>query len=172
MSCTMPTSRASSSPVMATLPRPWSASRTYTTASRMPRARGDASRRPRSAADHKVGPPAARAGPRHGHLAYVRAARPAMGPGDQRLHRVALTADLRLDAAIFAVLHPADDAEPAGLALHRAAVPDALHAAPDHQMRDDGHARTSLRNSSSSRRVMPSFSARASLEPGSSPTTT
>ena len=45
-------------------------------------------------------------------------------------------------------------------------------AAADHQVRDDLHAPTSLRNSSSSTRATPSFSALASFEPGSSPTTT
>ena len=45
-------------------------------------------------------------------------------------------------------------------------------AAADPQVCDDVHAPTSLRNSSSSMRVTPSYSARASFEPASSPTTT
>src|SRR6516165_3446463 len=113
----------------------------------MPCVRGDRSRRRSSATDHKVRPPrAAGPGPRDRDVAYLRAARPVMRPGDERLHRLARARDLRLDIAVLAVPDPAHDAEPAGLALHGAAKPHPLDAAADHQVRDDLHTRTSLRN--------------------------
>src|SRR5262249_17364889 len=135
--------------------------------------RGSRSHARTSAANLKVGPPGgAGVAPGHGDIAHAGSAGSAVGPGDQDVEDVAIPRDLGLDAAILAVPAPAHDAEPARLALHRPAIPHALHAAADHEMRDCHQARTSLRKASSSSVAMPSLFAFASFEPGSSPTTT
>src|SRR2546422_5941523 len=125
----MPASRASSSPTMSEAPSPWSARARYRPARRSA---------PRLARDDKV-PLAPRLGPLDRHVLHVRAARPAAGPGDDRVHRRALALDLGLDRAVGAVPDPAANAEPPRLALHRAAEPHALHAAADDQVRPHRH---------------------------------
>src|SRR5258708_649146 len=115
----MPASRASSSPTMSEAPSPWSAAAREPAASKSPA---------RLARDDKV-PLAPRRGPLDRHVLHVRAARPAAGPRDERIHRGALALDLGLERAVGAVPDPAADAEPPRLALHRAAKPHPLHEA-------------------------------------------
>src|SRR5262249_41479525 len=108
--------------------------------------------------------------PRHVHPIDARAARALVCPGDQRVDGRALAPRLGLARAVLAVLDPAGHAESSRLLLHRAAIPDALHASAHHDP-CDRHPRTSARNASSSRRATPSFSARFTFDPGSTPTT-
>src|SRR5215470_5825308 len=121
MSCTMPASRASSSPTMSLAPRPCRA-RTSATA---PRTSGA-----RLVSNRKAAPlPAGGGDPVDDDLVDPRAGRPMLGPRDQRVDRLALAFDLGSDGAVGLVACPAADAEPTGFLLHRAAVPDALHPA-------------------------------------------
>src|SRR5213593_2204065 len=148
---------------MSASPRPWSA------AARKPAARRSASR----SADDKPAPLAVGVHPADLDVGDARGGRTAPGPGDQRLDGLGLALDLGLDGAVGPVAHPAGDTEPLGLVLHRAAVPDALHAPADHELRARRHqSPRSFTNAFSSRVRTPSAFAFATFEPGSAPTTT
>src|SRR5207248_5191848 len=136
----MPASRASSSPTMSIAPRPCSAAAKYRTAT---------SSGPRSVADRKSALRAGGRQPLDGHVRDARAGWTVMRPRDQRVDVGPLALDLRLDRPVGPVPHPAADAEPRGLLLHRAAVPYALDAAADDDV--GAHRHVTLRSGGGTR---------------------
>ena len=75
------------------------------------------------------------------------AGEPRAGPAevDQRLDRLGIPLEGRLDAAVGAVAHPARDAARLGLRAGRGAEADALHAPRDHHPPPDPRAASLLR---------------------------
>src|SRR6185436_20798731 len=148
----MPTSRASSSPVMSAAPIPTSAS----ARNNAPSARGAC-----SVSNRKLS--VLRAGGRHPvdpDVTHPCARGSAACPGDERIDGGRLALDLGDHAPVGLVPDPAGDLPPPRLLLHRSAVPDALHLALDGEACANRHQSPSIRrNASSSRRATPSFSA-------------